>query len=207
MGTIKDLFALMCPDIELESLSLNKEDLSASLTEEGLKSFLKCYESNSAIKIFSARCEGLFFKSKSLNFSTNLAIAKWNRAARDMFPNINDWTGIYLKASFALDEESTDLVLGPFIGAPTNHTRIPIDKGLCGLALKEEATINIGDVKSDERYLACSLETEAEIVIPLAGPDGEFVAELDIDAHTKNAFDDEKEAQLKSFCETFKNIF
>lgn len=186
MNKNQEIFEILCPDIP--GVSVN--ELSQSQSE-----------------IFEKRLIPLRMNGPVLNEELNIKIAKWLRGARDLFPNLNDWTGIYYKASFALGEDSTDLVLGPFIGAPTDHTRIPLDKGLCGLALKEEKTINIGDVKSNELYLACSVETQAEIVIPLMDKDGNFIAELDIDAHTKNAFGESEELILKKYCQSFADLF
>jgi L-methionine (R)-S-oxide reductase len=100
-----------------------------------------------------------------------------------------DWVGFYM-----LDEggegEPPSLVLGPYIGAPTPHTRIPLDQGICGAAAREDRTIVVDDVHADPRYLACSLETRSEIVAPVRVR-GVVVGELDIDSHTPAAFRDE----------------
>jgi putative methionine-R-sulfoxide reductase with GAF domain len=130
----------------------------------------------------------------------------WIQEAREIDPDICDWIGVYLKASYYLDEESTDLILGPYIGADTEHTRIPISKGICGLALREEKTANIPDVKSHEDYISCSLETKSELVIPLKDKEGNFVAELDIDSHTSNAFTDDLVKEFEDYCLSFKNL-
>ncbi|MFQ5723230.1 MAG: GAF domain-containing protein [Terriglobia bacterium] len=91
-----------------------------------------------------------------------------------------NWVGIYFL-------EENELVLGPFVGAPSPHTRIPLDQGICGAAAREGKTVIVPDVKADPRYLACSLETKSEIVVPLEH-DGRILGELDIDSHTPNAF-------------------
>ena len=70
------------------------------------------------------------------------------------------WVGIYLL-------EGDELVLGPFVGKPSPHTRIPLGRGICGAAASEKATIIVDDVNADPRYLACSLETRSEIVVPI----------------------------------------
>ena len=75
------------------------------------------------------------------------------------------------------------LVLGPFVGAPTEHTRIPVTEGICGAAVAQAETVIIDDVNSDPRYLACSLETRSEIVVPIRAH-GQIVGEIDIDSHT-----------------------
>lgn len=94
-----------------------------------------------------------------------------------------DWTGFYM-----LDpNDSSILVLGPFRGAPTTHVRIPVTEGICGAAVAQGDTIIIDDVRSDPRYLACSLETSSEIVVPIR-VNGSIVGEIDIDSHQRAAF-------------------
>jgi GAF domain-containing protein len=79
------------------------------------------------------------------------------------------------------------LVLGPFIGADTPHKRIPLNQGICGAAASSGETVVVEDVRSDPRYLACSIETKSEIVAPIRVR-GEVVGELDVDSHTPAAF-------------------
>ncbi len=90
-----------------------------------------------------------------------------------------NWVGIYLV-------EGNDLVVHNYIGAPTPHTRIPIGQGICGAAVAEAETIVVPDVNADSRYLACSIETKSEIVVPIQGR--RMYGEIDIDSHTANAF-------------------
>jgi GAF domain-containing protein len=93
-----------------------------------------------------------------------------------------NWVGFYL-----LEPSTRELVLGPFVGAPTPHTRIPLDRGICGAAASSGETVVVDDVHSDPRYLSCSLETRPEIVVPIFVR-GEVVGELDIDSHFPAAF-------------------
>jgi GAF domain-containing protein len=79
------------------------------------------------------------------------------------------------------------LVLGPFKGTMTPHTRIPLNQGICGAAASSGKTIVVDDVNADPRYLACSLETKSEIVVPVFA-NGKVVGELDIDSHFRAAF-------------------
>ena len=94
-----------------------------------------------------------------------------------------DWVGFYLVETGAADM----LVLGPYVGAPTPHTRIPLNQGICGAAAASGETIVVDDVNADPRYLACSVETRSEIVAPVFR-NGKVVGELDIDSHTPAAF-------------------
>jgi GAF domain-containing protein len=90
------------------------------------------------------------------------------------------WVGIYLL-------DGNELVLGPFEGKPSPHTRIPLGRGICGAAASEKATIIVDDVNADPRYLACSIETKSEIVVPImAGSD--VLGEIDIDSDRPAAF-------------------
>jgi L-methionine (R)-S-oxide reductase len=99
-------------------------------------------------------------------------------------PHYN-WVGFYM-----LDpQDSNVLVLGPFHGAPTEHVRIPVSEGICGAAVAQGETIVIDDVNADPRYLACSLETRSEIVVPIR-VHGQIVGEIDIDSHDLHAFGD-----------------
>ena len=104
------------------------------------------------------------------------------------------WIGIYLV-------EGAELVLGPWRGKKaTEHTRIPIGKGICGSAAASGKTEVIDDVAADDRYLACFISTKSEIVVPIQ-KDGKIVGEIDIDSDTPNAFSHEDAAFLESIAE------
>src|ERR1035438_10324422 len=92
------------------------------------------------------------------------------------------------------------LVLGPFGGAATPHTRIPLNQGICGAAASSGETVVVDDVNADPRYLACSLQTKSEIVVPVF-VHGNVVGELDIDSHFAAAFTAEHE-DLVQHCAT-----
>jgi len=94
-------------------------------------------------------------------------------------PHYN-WVGIYRL-------EGQNLVLGPFQGKPTEHVSIPVGRGICGAAAVSKKTEVVPDVGADARYLACSLETRSEIVVPVI-KDGAFWGEIDIDSDRPNAF-------------------
>ena len=91
------------------------------------------------------------------------------------------WVGVYIF-------QEGDLVLGPWKGPhATEHIRIPIGKGVCGSAAKTGKTEVVGDVHSDNRYIACFLSTKSEIVVPIK-KDDIIVGEIDIDSDKKDAF-------------------
>ncbi len=104
-----------------------------------------------------------------------------------------NWVGIYLL-------EGETLVLGPFVGKPTAHTRIPLNQGICGAAASSGETVIVDDVNADPRYLACSLETRSEIVVPIAR-DGKVLGEIDIDSDTPAAFSKEDRNLLEATAE------
>lgn len=90
------------------------------------------------------------------------------------------WVGIY-------ELYGNELVLGPFLGKPSPHTHIPVGRGICGAAAAEKATIVVDDVNKDPRYLACSLEAQSEIVVPIMRG-SEVLGEIDIDSDRLAAF-------------------
>jgi len=98
-----------------------------------------------------------------------------------------NWVGFYLLEPGA---QPPMLVLGAFEGAMTPHTRIPLNQGICGAAASSGQTVVVDDVAKDPRYLACSLETKSEIVVPVFAH-GKVVGELDIDSHFPAAFTSE----------------
>ena len=105
-----------------------------------------------------------------------------------------NWVGFYM-----IDAHEPDyLLLGPFVGAMTPHTRIRLNQGICGAAASSGATVVVDDVGKDSRYLACSLETKSEIVVPVFVR-GKVVGELDIDSHFLSAFGKE-DRELTEYC-------
>src|SRR5579862_2102721 len=106
-----------------------------------------------------------------------------------------NWVGFYMLEPGA---KPPVLVLGAFMGAMTPHTRIPLNQGICGAAASSGKTIVVDDVSKDPRYLACSLETKSEIVVPVFVK-GQVAGELDIDSHFPAAFGPEDQS-LVQYC-------
>jgi GAF domain-containing protein len=106
-----------------------------------------------------------------------------------------NWAGFYMLEP---GTEPPVLVLGAFVGAMTPHTRIPLNQGICGAAASSGRTIVVDDVSKDSRYLACSLETKSEIVVPIFVHGG-VAGELDIDSHFAAAFAPEDQ-KLVQYC-------
>lgn len=100
------------------------------------------------------------------------------------------WIGVYWLSDGVL-------VLGPYVGAATDHTAIPVGKGVCGTAVAEDRNIIVQDVRAVENYLACSIETRSEIVVLIRDSlTREILGQVDVDGHTVGAFDKSDEAFL-----------
>ncbi|MCL4333452.1 MAG: GAF domain-containing protein [Candidatus Thermoplasmatota archaeon] len=109
-------------------------------------------------------------------------------------PHYN-WVGIYVI-------EGDDLVLRAYSGPKeTEHTRIKVGDGICGLAAKEELTVVVPDVSKDSRYIACFPETKSEIVAPIF-KDGKVTGEIDIDSDYVDPFSN----QDKHFLDRIINL-
>jgi len=108
-----------------------------------------------------------------------------------------NWVGFYMIEDPAAGKNAT-LALGHFKGAMTPHTRISLHQGICGAAASTGKTVVVDDVSKDPRYLACSLETKSEIVVPVFVR-GRVVGELDIDSHFPAAFKPEDQ-DLVEYC-------
>jgi L-methionine (R)-S-oxide reductase len=106
-----------------------------------------------------------------------------------------NWVGFYMLEP---GSHPPMLVLGSFQGATTPHTRIPLHQGICGAAASTGKTVRVDDVNKDSRYLACSIETKSEIVVPVFVK-GKVAGELDIDSHFPAAFGDEDQ-EFVEYC-------
>jgi L-methionine (R)-S-oxide reductase len=106
-----------------------------------------------------------------------------------------NWVGFYILEP---GTKPAILVLESFTGAMTPHTRIPLNQGICGAAASSGKTIVVDDVSKDSRYLACSLETKSEIVVPIFVKN-RVAGELDIDSHFAAAFGAEDQ-RLVQYC-------
>jgi GAF domain-containing protein len=105
-----------------------------------------------------------------------------------------NWTGVYMMHGDALD-------VGPYIGPETPHTHIELNSGICGAAASMKRTIIVPDVQADPRFLACSVHTRSEIVVPLLDGD-QCIGEIDIDSNQPNFFTDEDREMLEEIAAT-----
>jgi L-methionine (R)-S-oxide reductase len=102
-----------------------------------------------------------------------------------------NWVGFY----FANHETKT-LHLGPYVGAPTDHTVIPFGKGICGQVAESNANFVVPDVSAQTNYIACSFTVKSEIVVPLF-VNGVNIGQIDIDSHVLDPFTEDDERFLE----------
>lgn len=113
-----------------------------------------------------------------------------------------DWVGFYLVDP----ARERELVLGPFVGDPTEHTHIAFGEGICGQAAVTEQAFIIQDVSQETNYLSCSPQVQSEIVLPLM-KDGVIVGELDIDSHAVAPFVEADRVFLEQVCAWVAGLF
>lgn len=112
-----------------------------------------------------------------------------------------DWVGFY----FANHDKKT-LHLGPYVGAPTDHTVIPFGKGICGQVAESNTNFVVPDVSAQDNYIACSFTVKSEIVVPLFVK-GINMGQIDIDSHVLNPFTVEDERFLEFVNEQVATLF
>lgn len=111
-----------------------------------------------------------------------------------------NWTGFYFR-----NGDKEELVLGSYVGAETDHTVIPFGKGICGQVAVSNKTFVVPDVHDQDNYLSCSIDTKAEIVVPII-KNGENIGQIDIDSHTLNPFTTEDREMLEWLCDEIAKI-
>ncbi len=117
---------------------------------------------------------------------------------RRAFPTYT-WVGVYII-------EGAELVLRAWSGPrATQHVRIPIGQGICGLAARTKETVVVGDVSKDPRYLECFPETRSEIVVPILR-DGVAIGEIDVDSDAHDAFTPQDPAFLEEIANELSKV-
>ena len=95
-------------------------------------------------------------------------------------PDLN-WAGFYFR-------HGAELVLGPFQGKPA-CVRIPIGKGVCGIAAARGEVVLVPDVHAFPGHIACDPDSRSELVVPLV-ENGSVCGVLDLDSPLPLRFDD-----------------
>ncbi|MBT0551488.1 GAF domain-containing protein [Riemerella anatipestifer] len=111
-----------------------------------------------------------------------------------------NWTGFYFK-----NGNKEELILGPYVGAPTDHTVIPFGRGICGQVAVSNKTFEVPDIMAEDNYLSCSIDTKAELVVPII-KNGDNIGQIDIDSHTLNPFTKEDIQLLEWLCDKVATI-
>lgn len=111
-----------------------------------------------------------------------------------------NWVGFYF-----INGNKEELLLGPYVGEPTDHTIIPFGKGICGQVAVSNQNFVVPDVSAQDNYIACSITVKAEIVIPIF-VNGKNIGQIDIDSNTQDPFTEKDERFLEFVCTQVASI-
>ena len=160
------------------------------------------YRSYAFLNIFTKTFYMMIFDT--LKPQIDLIISENQKSINDRLQNIcallekrvahYNWVGFYFR-----NGKKEELVLGPYVGAPTDHTVIPFGKGICGQVAVSNKNFVVPDVSAQDNYIACSITVKAEIVVPIF-VNGENIGQIDIDSNTPDPFTQEDERFLEFVC-------
>lgn len=108
-------------------------------------------------------------------------------------PDLN-WAGFYLM-------DGGELVLGPFQGKVA-CVRIPVGRGVCGTAVKEDRSILVEDVHAFPGHIACDSASRSELVVPIRR-DGRVVGVIDLDSPSPARFDADDQRGIEELARIF----
>lgn len=147
--------------------------------------------------------EGLKLRIDTIVHSTDAIDEKLQKICQLLQQEIDhyDWVGFYFK-----NGEKEELKLGPYVGAPTDHTIIPYGKGICGQVAVSGEVFVVPDVQAQDNYLSCSTETKSEIVVPIF-QQGNNIGQIDIDSHQLDPFTEKDEKLLTYICDKVATIY
>ena len=114
--------------------------------------------------------------------------------------NYYNWVGFYFR-----NGHKEELLLGPYVGEPTDHTIIPFGKGICGQVAISNENFVVPDVSAQDNYIACSITVKAEIVVPIFVY-GKNIGQIDIDSNTPDPFTEADERFLEFVCAKVSEI-
>jgi GAF domain-containing protein len=102
------------------------------------------------------------------------------------------WVGVY-----DVDDEMVSIIGYSGQGAPA-HPRFSTSEGLTGSAIRDQATVVVGDVTKDPRYLTAFGNTLSEIIVPILDPArGMVIGTIDVESERANAFSGRDQQQLE----------
>jgi GAF domain-containing protein len=112
------------------------------------------------------------------------------------------YTSVYM---YMLNEKADTLVLEAFDGRETEHTAIPVGKGLCGKAVTDRADLNVADVTASPEYLTCNLETRSELIVLIRRHE-EILGQIDIDSDVADGFGAAEETAVKEVADALATL-
>ncbi len=125
--------------------------------------------------------DALIAQAESLTAGVPHRIANLANVSALIFDTLEDlnWAGFYLL-------EGETLVLGPFQGRPA-CIEIPVSRGVCGAAVRENCSQLVKDVHAFAGHIACDSASRSELVVPLRR-DGAVFGVLDLDSPSLSRF-------------------
>ena len=132
-------------------------------------------------------------KNSIQNLTTENEILQVSIELIDSFSDGYHWTGYYMM-------RGNHLEVGPYVGPETPHTKIELNSGICGAAASSHQSIVVDDVHADPRFLACSISTKSEIVVPLMDGD-DCIGEIDIDSNNPAFFTNDDKVMFEKIAE------
>lgn len=108
---------------------------------------------------------------------------------------IREWGAPYTSV-YAYMLHGKELQLEAHAGRDTEHTRIPVGKGVCGTAVAEKQDQNVPDVTALGNYLACNAFTKSELVVLIRRGD-HILGQIDIDSDVPDGFGEREHADVK----------
>ncbi|GAB6189878.1 GAF domain-containing protein [Marinitoga arctica] len=179
---------------------LNKRDIKKTI-DNAILDFIN----NNPINVKKALFAKLLSQIEKYIYDTNDINKVMNKIVKLLYDNIDyyNWVGFYLT-----DEKDKNMLnLGPYLGEPTEHVRIPFGSGICGQAAATQNTFVVQDVSKETNYLSCSEKTKSEIVVPIIDKNGNVFGELDIDSHRLEPFSIEDTQFLEEIIKLFVKKF
>ena len=125
--------------------------------------------------------EALIAQAEALISGVPHRIANLANISALIFDTLEDlnWAGFYLL-------EGETLVLGPFQGKPA-CIEIPVARGVCGAAVREDSSQLVPDVHAFSGHIACDSASRSELVVPLR-KNGAVFGVLDLDSPSPARF-------------------
>jgi len=140
-------------------------------------------------KELGAQLEGLLYGERDLICNA----AQLSAFIMQSVPDLN-WAGFYFL-------RGQELVLGPYVGKVA-CTRIPLTKGVCGMAATTKTVQRVADVHQFPGHIACDGDTRSELVFPIFDGDT-LIGVLDLDSPVQDRFDEEDQLSIEQFVEVF----